>query len=161
MKLLLFSHSVVSDSLQPHGLQHSRLPCPPLSPGVCSNPCPLSWWCYLTISSFAIPLSFDPQSFPASGSFPMRRLFALGGQSIGDSASASVLPMNIQDWFFLGLTGLISCSPRDSQEFSSTTVWKHQFFSTQPSLLSNFHSVRVMVPLEDSCMSCESPRHYY
>ena len=102
--LLLFSRSVASDSLRPHGLQYARLPCPPLSPGVYSNSCPLSQWCHPTISSSVIPLSSYLPSFPASGSFLMSPLFTLGGQSIGISASASVLPMNIQDWFPLGLT---------------------------------------------------------
>ena len=106
--LLLFSHLVLSDSLQPHGLQHARLPGPSLSPGVCSNSCPLSWWCHPTISSSATPFSSCLQSFPASGSFPMSWFFASGGQSIGASASASVLPLNIQGWFPLGLTGLVS-----------------------------------------------------
>jgi len=106
--LLLFSHSVVSDSLWPHGLQHARLPCPSPSPGACSNLCPLSWWCHTTILSSVIPFSSCLQSFPASGSFLMNWLFASGGQSIGTSASASVLPMNIQVWFPLGLTGLVS-----------------------------------------------------
>jgi len=95
-------------SLWPHGLQHARLLCPPLSPGVCSDSCPLSWWCYLTISSSAAPFSFCLQSFPASGSFPMSQLFAWGGPNIEVSASTSVLPMNIQSWFPLGLTSLIS-----------------------------------------------------
>ena len=95
--LLLFSHEVVSSSLWPHKLQHTRHPCSSLSPGVCSNSCPLSWWCYPTISSSVTPISSCPQSFPASRSFPMSRLFASGGQTIG--ASASVLPMNIQGWF--------------------------------------------------------------
>ena len=94
------------DSLQPHGLQHAELPCPLLSPGVCSKSCPLSWWCHPTIPSSVVPFSSCPRSFPAPGSFPMGRLFASGDQIIG--ASASVLPMNIQDWFPLGLTGLIS-----------------------------------------------------
>ena len=107
----------MSDSLWLHGLQHTRLPCPSLTPGVCSNSHPLSWWCYTTISSSVTPLSC-PQSFPASESFPMSRLFASGGQSTGASASASVLPMNIQGWFPLGWTGLVPCSPRDSQESS-------------------------------------------
>ena len=97
----------MSDSLRPRGLQHTRLPCPSPSPGVCSNSCPLSWWCYLTISSSVSAFSSYPQSFPASGSFAMSWLFAWGGQHIGVSASASVLPMNIQGWFPLGLTGLI------------------------------------------------------
>ena len=105
---LLFSHSVVSDSLQPHGLQHTRLPCPSLSPGVCSNSCPLGWWCHPTISSSVTPFFFCPQSFPASGSFPMSQLFTSDGQSTGASASASVLSMNIQGLFPLGLTGLIA-----------------------------------------------------
>ena len=103
-----FSHSVVSDSLRPHGLQHTRLPCPSLSPGVCSKSCPLHSWCHPNISSSVTPFSSCPQSFPASGSFPMSQFFTSGGQSIGVSASASVLPMSIQDWFPLGLTGLIS-----------------------------------------------------
>ena len=108
MMLLLFSHSVVSDSLQPHGLQHTRLPCPSLSPRVCSNSCPLSQWCHPTISSSVVPFSSCPQWFPASGSSPMCWLSTSGGQSIGASASASFLPMSNQDWFPLGLTGLIS-----------------------------------------------------
>ena len=129
----LFGHSVVSDSLRPHGLQHTRLPCPSLFTWVCSNSCPLSQWCHPTISSSVIPFSFCPQSFPVSGSFPMRQLFSLGDQSIG--ASASVLPMNIQGWFPLGLTGLISLQSKElSRLFSSTTVRKHQFFGTQPFL---------------------------
>ena len=128
-----FSYSVVSDSLWPRGLQHNRLPCPSLTPGACSNSCPMSWWCHPTISSSVVPF-FCLQSFPASGSFPMSQLCASSGQSIGVSASASVLPMNIQDWISLGLTGWISCSPRDSQVFSNTTVQKHQFFGSQVSL---------------------------
>ena len=131
---MLFSHSVVSDSLQPHGLQHARLPCPSPSPGVCSNSCPLSWWCYPTISSSVVPFSSCLQSFLALGSFKMSWLFTSGGQSIGASASASVLPMNIQGWFPLGLIGLISLQSKGlSRVFSNTTVGKCQFFSTQPS----------------------------
>ena len=103
-----FSRSVMSYSLWPHGLQHTRLPCPSTTPGARSNPCPLSWWCHPAISSSVVPFSSCPQSFPASGSFQMSQLFTSGGQSIGVSASASVLPMNIQDWFPLGLTDLIS-----------------------------------------------------
>ena len=142
LSLLLLSHSVMSDSLWPHGLQHIRLPCPSLSPRVCSNSCPLSWWCYITISSFAALFSFRFQSFPASGSFPMSCLFALGGPRIGASALASVLPMNIQGWFPLALTSLISLLSKGlSRVFSNTTIWKHQFFSTHPSLWSNFTSV--------------------
>ena len=125
--LLLFSHSVVSSCLWPDGQQHSRLPCPSPSPGTCSNSCPLSRWCYLTILSSAAPFFFCLQSFPASVSFPVSWLFASGGQSIG--ASASVLPMTIQDWFPLGLTGLLFLqSKRLSRVFFNTTVQKHQFF---------------------------------
>ena len=98
----------MSDSFQPHGLQHTRLPCPSLSPKVCSNSCPLGWWCHPTVSSSVTVFSSCPQSFPASESFPTSQLFTWGGQSIGASASASVLPMNIQGWFPLGLTGWIS-----------------------------------------------------
>ena len=105
--LLLFSHSVVSDSLWPHGLQHARLPCPAPSPGACSNSCSLSQWCHPTMSPSVIPF-FCLQTFQVSGSFLISRLFASGGQNIGASASASVLLMNIQDWFPLGLTGLMS-----------------------------------------------------
>ena len=108
MYTVQFSHSVVSDSLRPHGLQHARPPCPSPTPGFCSNSCPSSQWCHPTISSSVVPFSSCLKSFPASGSFPMSWLFASGGQSIGVSASASVLPMNIQDWFPLGRTGLIS-----------------------------------------------------
>ena len=130
--------SVVSNSLWPHGLQHARLPCPSLSPGVCSDSCPLSQWWHSIISSSVAPFSSSLQSFPASGSFPMSQFFASGGQSIGASASASVLPKNIQGWFLLGLTGLISLlSKRLSRVFSNTTIWKHQFFGTQLSLWSN------------------------
>ena len=103
-----FSRSVVSDSLQPHGLQHARPPCPSPTPKVYSDSCPLSRWCHPTISSSVVPFSSCLQSFPASGSFQMNQFFASGGQSIGVSASASVLPMNIQDWFPLGWTGWIS-----------------------------------------------------
>ena len=129
--LLLFSHLVMSSSLQPHGLQHSRLPCPSLSPRACSNSYPLSWWCHPTISSSVTPF-FCPQSFLASGSFPMSQVFTAGSQSVG--ASASVLLKNIQDWFPLGLTALIFLlSNVFSRVFSNTTVRKHQFFCTQPS----------------------------
>ena len=134
----LFSCSVVSDSLRPHGLQHARLPCPSLSSGACSNSCPSRQWCHPTISSSFAPFFSCLQSFPASGSFLMSQLFTSGGQSIG--ASVSVLPMNIQDWFPLGLTSLISFQSKGlSRVFSNTTVPKHQFLSTQPSLLSNSH----------------------
>ena len=120
--LWLFSHPVVSDSLQPHELQHTRLPCPSPSPGVCSHSCPFSRWCHPTISSSVACFSCL-QSFPASGSFPMSWLFESAGQSTGASASASVLPMNIQGWFPLGLTGLISLLSKGlSRIFSSTKV---------------------------------------
>ena len=102
------SHSVVSDSLWPHGLQHTKLPCPSPTPRACSNSHPSSWWCHPAISASVVPFSSCLQSFPASGSFPRSQFFASGGQSIGVSASASVLPMNIQGWFPLGLTGWIS-----------------------------------------------------
>ena len=118
-----FSCSVVSDSLQPHGLQHSGLPCPSPIPSTCSNSCLLHQWCHPIISSSVIPFSSRLQSCPASGSFLMRWLFTSGGQSIRVSTSASVLPMNIQDWFPLGLTGLISLqSKRFSRVFFNTTV---------------------------------------
>ena len=107
----------MSDSLQPHGLQHTRLPCPSPSPGVCSNSYPLSRWCHPTISSSVVP--FCLQSFPASGSFPVSQLFTSGSQSSGESASASILPMNIQSWFPLGLTGLILLSKGLSRDFSA------------------------------------------
>ena len=137
--LLLLSHSVVFHCLWPHGPQHAKLPCPSLSPKVCSNSCPFSQWCHPTISSSVAPFSSCLQSFPASGSFPMCWLFASGGESI--RASASVLPVSIQGWFPLGLTGLISLLSKGlSRVFSSTTVWKHQFFGTQPSLWSNCHT---------------------
>ena len=135
-----FSHSVMSDSLQPHGLQHARRPCLSPTPGACSNSCPSSWWCHPTISTSVVLFSSCLQSFPISGSFPRSQLFTSGGQSIGVSASASVLPMNIQDWFPLGLTGLISLQFKGlSRVFSNTTVQKHQFFSTQLSLWCNSH----------------------
>ena len=133
--VLLFSHSVVSDSLWRHGLQHARLPCPSPTPGVCSNSCPLSQWCHPTISSSIVPFSSCLQSFPESGSFPTSQLFTSSGQSIRASASASVLLMNIQDWSPLGWTGWISLQSKGlSRLFSNTTVQKHQFFGAQLSL---------------------------
>ena len=108
ISLLMFSHSVVPDSLRPHRLQHARLRCPSPSPGACSNSCPLSWWCHPTIWSSVVPFSSCLQSFPASGSFLMSQFFATGGQSIEAAASASVIPTNIQGWFPLGWTGWIS-----------------------------------------------------
>ena len=119
----------MSDSLWPHGLQHFRPSCPSPTPRVYLNSCPLSWWCHPTISSSVIPFSSCLQSFPASGSFQMSQFIATGGQSIRVSASASVLPMNIQDWLLLGWTGFISLQSKGlSRVFSNTTVQKHQFF---------------------------------
>ena len=122
-----------------HELQHARLPCPSLSPRVCSNSCPLSQWCHPTISSSVTPFSSFPHSFPALWSFPVSHFFASGGQSTGASASASVLPVNIQGWFPLRLTGLIFLSKKLSRVFYSRTVRKHQFFDTLPFLWSNSH----------------------
>ena len=136
---MLFSVSVVCDCLWPHGLQHARVTCPSSSPRACSNSYPLSQQCHPAISSSVVPFSFCLQSFLASGSFLMSRLFASGRQSIGTSASASVLPLIIQDWFPLGLTGLILQSKGLSRVLFNTTVQKHQFFGIQPSLLSNSH----------------------
>jgi len=124
-----FSRSVVSDSLRPHESQHARLPWPSLTPGVYSNTCPWSQWCHPAISPSVVPSSC-PQSLSASGSFPMSQLFTWGGQSIGVSASASVLPMNTQDWSPLGWTGWISLQSKGlSRVSSNTTVQKYQFFS--------------------------------
>ena len=135
----------MSDCLRHRGMQHARLPCPSLSPRACSNSCPLSRWCHPTISS-SLALFFCLQFFPASVSFPRSQLFTVCGQSIGASASASVLPKNIQDWFPLGLTGLISLQfGRLSRVFSNTTVQKHQFFG--------WHSSLFMVQLSHSYMT--------
>ena len=113
-----------------HRLQHTRLPCPSPTPGACSNSCPSSWWCHPTISASIVSFSSCLQSFLASGSFPVRQFFTSGGQSIEALASASILPMNIQDWFPLGVTGWISLQFKGlSRVFSSTTVWRHQFFA--------------------------------
>ena len=134
--MLLFSYSIMSNSLQPHGLQHTSLPYSSLSLGVCSNSCPLSQWCHPTISPSVAPL-FCLQSFPAPVSFPMSRLFTSGDQSIG--ASASVLPMNIHGFFPLGLTGLSSLLSKGlSRVFASATVRRHEFFGAPPSLWPNF-----------------------
>ena len=128
--LLLFSHSVVSDSLWPHRLQHARLPCPSPPPRVCSNSCPLSRWCHPIISSFVIPFSSCLHSFPASGSFPVSWFFTSGGQSIGASATASVLSVNIHSGFPLGLTSLISflskgCSSLLQDHSSNVSILRH------------------------------------
>ena len=127
-----FSRSVMSEYLQPHELQHVRPPCPSPTPRIYSNSCPSSRWCHPTISSSVVPFSSCPQSLPASGSFPTSQLFAWGGQSIGVTASASVIPVNTQKWSPLGWTGWMSLqSKRLSRVFSNTTVQKHQFFGTQ------------------------------
>ena len=129
--VLLFSRSLMSDSLWPHWLQHARLPCLSPTHRTCSNSCPSSWWCHPTISSSVFPFSSCLQSFPPSGSFLMIQRFTSDGWSIGASASASVLSMNIQDWFSLGLIGLMSLL---SKGLSNNTVQKHQLFAAQPSL---------------------------
>ena len=135
-----FSYSVMFNSLQLHQLQHARLPCPLLTPRACSNPCPSSQWCHPTISSSVIPFSSHLQSFPASGSFPMSWLLTSGGLSTGASASASVLPMNIQDWSPLGLTSWISLLSKGlSRVFFQPPLQKPQFFSIQLSLYTNSH----------------------
>ena len=142
---LLFTHSVMSNSLWPHGLQHTRLPCPSPSPGACSNSCPLSQWCHPTISSSVVPFSSCLQSFPASGSFQMSQFFTSGGQSIGASASASVLLMNIQDWFPLGWTGLISLQSK------GTLKSLLQHYSSKASILQ--HSAFFMAQLSHPYMT--------
>ena len=127
-------------TLWPHGLQHARLPCPSPTPRACSNSCPSSRWCLPTISSSVIPFSSCHQSLPASESFPMSQLFTWGGQSIGVSASASVIPMSIQGWFSLGWAGWISLQSKGLlRVFSNTTLQKHQFLGAQPSSQSNSH----------------------
>ena len=137
--IVQFSRSVVFESLRPHGLQHARLPSPSPTPRACSNSCPSSRWCHPTIASSVIPFSSCLQSFLASGSFPMNQFFASDGQSIG--TSTSVLPMNIQDWVPLGLTGLISLQAKGlSKVFFNITVQKHQFFGSQVSIWSNSYN---------------------
>ena len=134
-----FSSSVMSDSLWPHGLQHARPSCPSPTTGAYSNSCPSRWWCHPIISSSVVPFS-HLQSCPASGSLPLIQLFASGGQSIRVSASASVLPMNNQDWCHLGWIGWISLQSKGlSRVFSYIVLQKHQFFGAQLSLQSNFH----------------------
>ena len=129
LRSVQFSCSLVADSLQPHEPQHTRPPCPSLTPGVYPNSCPSSWWCHTTISSSVVPFSSCPQPFPASGSFQMSQPFTSGGQSIGVSASTSVFPMNIQGWFPLGLSDLISCCLRDSQESTPAPQFESINFS--------------------------------
>ena len=156
MSVTQFSHSVVSDSLWPHESQHARPPCPSPTPRVSSNSCPSSRWCHPAISSSVVPFSSCPQSLPASGTFPMSQLFAWGGQRIGVSASASVLPMNTQDWSALGWTSWISLQSKGlSRVFSNITVQKHQFFSTQLSLQSNSHIYTWLLhPWSKGCLYC-------
>ena len=135
-----FSRSIVCDSLWPHELQHARFPCPAPTPGACSNSCPSSQWCHPTISSTVVPFSSCRLSFLASGSFPMSHFFTSSSQSIGVSASTSVLPVNIQDWFTLGWTGWISLLAKGlSRVFSNTMVQKHPFLGAQLSLQPNCH----------------------
>ena len=130
------------DTLWPHGLQHAKLPCPSPTPGAFLNSCPSIWWCHPTISSSVVPFSSCLQSFPASGFLQMSQFFALDGQNTGVSASASVLPMTIQDWLPLELTGWISLQSKGlSRVFSNTIIQKHQFFSAQPSSWSTLTSV--------------------
>ena len=148
-----FSRSVMSNSLQLHELQHTRPPCSSPTPRVHPNPCPSSQWCHPTISSSVVPFSSCPQSFPASGSFPMSQVFASGGQSIGVSASTSVPPMNTQDWSPLGWTGWISLQSKGlSRVFSNTTVQKHQFFSAQLNFvlaLNSQHKIYLRISTKD------------
>ena len=136
--LLLFSHPIVSNSLKPHGLEHARPPRPSPSPGVCLSSCSLHWWCRPAISSSDALFSFCPQSFPASGTFPMSCLFTSDGQNTGALATALILPVNIQGWSPLRFTRLISLLSKGlSGIFSSTTVWRHQCFGILPSLWSS------------------------
>ena len=144
----------MSNSLRPHGLQHSRPSCQLPTPRVYSDSSPLSWWCHATISSSVVPFSSRLQSFPALGSFQMSQFFASGGQSIGASASASLFPMNTQAWFSLGMTSLICLwSLRLSRFFSSTTLQKHQFLSAQPYLWYNsqIYTQLLEKPYTDFC----------
>ena len=162
-----FSCSVMSDSLQPHGLQHARPPCPSSAPRIYLNSCPLSQWCHPTISFSVVPFSSCLQSFPASGCFPMSQFITSGGQSVGVSASASVLPVHIKDWFPLRWTGWISLQSKGlSRVFSNIMVQKHLFFGAQLSKVGKitllFHnSVVKIIKLDNSkathlvCMMCQ------
>ena len=152
----------MSNSLRPCESQHARPPCPSPTPGVHSNSCPSSWWCHPAISSSVVPFSSCPQSLPAWGYFPMSQLFPSGGQSTGVSASASVLPMDTQDWSPSGWTGLISLQSKGlSTVFSNTTIQKHQFFGAQCSSQSNSHiqfsSVTQLCPTHCNPMDCSTP----
>ena len=141
VRFLLFSHPVMSDSLWPHGLQHTRPLCPSPSPQICPISCPLHRWCHPAISSSDTLFSFCPQSFPASGTFPMSWLFTSDDQNTGVSASESELSTSIQSWFPLRLTFSISLSKGLSGVFSSTTIQRHQFFGAPPSLWSSSHRI--------------------
>ena len=150
----------MSDSLWPHGLQYARPPCLSPTSGVYANSCPLSWWCHPTIPSSVITFFSCLQSFSVSGSFQMSHLFTSGSQSIGISASTSVLPMNIQDWFLLGWTGWISLESKGlSRVFSNTTVQKHQFFGAQLSLCNNLNTHKKMNYRENFCVSSARTEH--
>ena len=147
--LLLFSHLAMSDSLQLHGLQHTSPPCPSPSPGVCPNSCSLYQWCHPTISSSDALFSFCPWSFPASGTFPQSQLFTSDDQNTRVLAWVSVSPVNIQGWIPLRLTGLISLLTKElSRVFSSTTVWRHQFFGVLPSLWSSSHYLWIIFDVQ-------------
>ena len=155
-----FSRSVVSDSLRPYGRQHTKLPCPSSTPWACSNSCPSSQWCHPTISSSVIPFSSCLQSFPASGSFPMSQLSVSDGQIIG--ALASVLPINIQYWFPLGLASLISLQSKGLlRVFSNTTVQKHYFFRAQLSLWSNSHIHTWLLEKSKLWLCCNGELYYF
>ena len=149
----------MSDSLQPHGLQHASLPCPSPTPGACSDSCSLSWWCHPAISSSVVPFSSCLQSFLASESFLMSQSFTSDGQSIGASASGSVLPMNIQDWFHLELTGLLSLQSKWLSRAFSTAVLKHQFFGAHPKNEVVAHMCVCALSLQ-SCLTLCDPMDY-
>jgi len=154
----------VSDSLQPHELQHARPPCPSPTPGAYPNSCPLSWWCHPTISSSVVPFSSCPQSFPASGSFQMSELFASGGQSIGVSASTSVLPVNTQDWSPLGWTGWISLQSKGlSRAFPNTTVLAVCIFLTLLFLICLYSYIVVpcLLILLSDCLLLKCLNHLH
>ena len=152
-----FSDSVMSNTLRPHGPQHASLPCPSPALGAYSNSCPLSWWCHPAILSSVVHFSSRLQSFPALGSFQMSQFFTSGGQSIGGSATASVLPMNIQDWSPLGWTGWISLQSKGlSRVFSNTTVQKHQSLRLLLVIWLIYYDVCVCVCVSTHTQSCLS-----
>ena len=160
--LLLFSHEVMPNSLWPHGPQHTRLPCPSLSPRVCSNSCPLSQWCHPAISSSVVPVSSCPQSLPASESFPIKSALRMRWLKNWSFSFSISLPMNIQGWFPLGLIGLISLQSNGlSKVFSSTIIWKHQFFSLQPFYGSTVTSVHDYRKNHHLCWQSDVSAFYY